>query len=285
MSGASSGPRFHVGDTMLAAGTTVDLPPVAARHVQVLRLQPGDAIRLFDNHGREATATVLRIGRREVQASIAALAADAADGGGGLPQRELPLAVTLAVGVPANDRMDALVEKATELGAAAIVPLVCERSVLRLEGERAARRVAHWQAVAVAACEQCGRSRVPVVSPLLALPAWLRSLGEPVSASASAADGAGPARWLLDPRARSMLPQAWTATPRRPASALLLSGPEGGFGPAEEALARAAGFAPVGLGPRVLRADTAPLAALAWLALTLAAGEAPAPVEGGVHRA
>ena len=282
MSAASSGPRFHVGDTMLAAGTTVDLPPVAARHVQVLRLQPGDAIRLFDNHGREATATVLRIGRREVQASIAALAADDADAGaGGLPQRELPLAVTLAVGVPANDRMDALVEKATELGAAAIVPLLCERSVLRLEGDRAARRVAHWQAVAVAACEQCGRSRVPVVSPLLALPAWLRSLGEP--ASASAADG--PARWLLDPQAPSTLPQAWTAAPRRPASALLLSGPEGGFGPAEEALARAAGFTPVGLGPRVLRADTAPLAALAWLALTVAAGDAPSSAEGGVDRA
>ena len=279
MSAPSSGPRFHVGDTPLAAGTTVDLPAVAARHVQVLRLQPGDAIRLFDNHGREAAATVLRIGRREVQASVAALAAaDDEAGASGTQRRELPLAVTLAVGVPANDRMDALVEKATELGAAAIVPLVCERSVLRLEGDRAARRVAHWQAVAVAACEQCGRSRVPLVSPLLALPAWLRSLDDP---AAWAADSPHPARWLLDPRARSMLPQAWAAAaPRRAASVLLLSGPEGGFGPTEEALARTAGFASVGLGSRVLRADTAPLAALAWLALTVAAGDAPSPIGG-----
>ncbi len=260
-----AGPRFHVGAGLPAAGATIELPPDAARHVQVLRLQPGAAIRLFDGRGREAAATVLRIGRREVQATI-----DAFDDAG-TASHDLPLAVTLAVGVPANDRMDALVEKATELGVAAIVPLVSERSVLRLDGDRATRRVAHWQAVAVAACEQCGRSRVPVVEPLAALPAWLRSRGDP----APAVEGEGRACWLLDPRAPTTLPQAWAGRPRRPGAALLLSGPEGGFSPAEEALARAAGFAAVGLGPRVLRADTAPLAALAWLALSVTADGMP----------
>ena len=155
-----SAPRLHVA-APLAAGATLDLPPEAARHVQVLRLQPGAALCVFDGRGGEAAATVLEIGRREVRVRV-----DAVDP----VERELAVAVTLAVGMPANDRMDALVEKAVELGAAAIVPLVCERSVLRLAGERAAKRTAHWQAVAVAACEQCGRNRVPAVAPVVALP-------------------------------------------------------------------------------------------------------------------
>ncbi len=196
-----SAPRLHA-EVPLAAGATVELPPAAARHVQVLRLQPGAALRLFDGRGGEAAATVLEIGRREVRVRVDAVEA---------VERELPLAVTLAVGVPANDRMDALVEKAVELGAAAIVPLVCERSVLRLEGERAARRIAHWQAVAVAACEQCGRNRVPAVAPFAALPAWLRGLPP------AGADAAG-ARWLLSPRAGTALPRAWSTRGAAPAS-------------------------------------------------------------------
>jgi 16S rRNA (uracil1498-N3)-methyltransferase len=237
--------RLYV-DSPLAAGTTLALPPGAARHVQVRRLQPGHALLLFDGGGAEWPAEVLAMGRSEVTVRI------------GEPQaveRELPFTATLAVGMPANDRMDALVEKATELGVAAIQPLVCERSVLRLDGERAERKQAHWQAVAVAACEQCGRTRVPRIEPVRPLAAWLGAL--------SSAQDLG-TRLLLSPR-----PGARPLAERLPAGAgfCTLSGPEGGLSPAEEAAAEAAGFAAVGLGPRVLRADTAPLAVLGWAGL------------------
>jgi 16S rRNA (uracil1498-N3)-methyltransferase len=158
----------------------------------------------------------------------------------------------VALGVPANDRMDDLVEKVTELGVAHIQPLLCERSVLRLSGERALKRVAHWCAVAVAASEQSGRTRVPQIGAVLPLADWLASLPAP------AADGR---RYLLSLRD--------TAPFRAEAAgaAIVLSGPEGGLTEAEEAAARAAGFAGVSLGARTLRADTAPLAALAAIAL------------------
>lgn len=231
--------RLYV-DTPLSAGATCDLPPAAARHAQVRRVQPGDTLLLFDGGGAEWPAEVLAMGRQQVQVRV------------GPPQpvdRELALSVTLAVGMPANERMDWLVEKATELGAAAIQPLVCERSVLRLAGERAERKREHWQAVAVAAAEQCGRTRVTAVAPPLPLAAWLAAL-----------PAGGGARWLLAPGA---------AAGTRPADGALtvLSGPEGGLAPAEVQAALAAGFVPVGLGPRVLRAETAPLAVLAWAGL------------------
>ena len=161
--------------------------------------------------------------------------------------------VTLAVGMPANERMDSLVEKATELGAAAIQPLLTERSVLRLAGERAERRREHWQAIAIAACEQCGRTRLPRVEPVQLLSAWLAERGE------SASTG-----WLLSP-ADDASPIADQRLPQR--TLQILSGPEGGLSPTESDAARAAGFAAVGLGARILRADTAPLAALAYVAL------------------
>ena len=246
--------RFHV-DAALPPGALIDLPPGAARHVQVLRLQPGAALRLFNGLGGEARATVERIGRSAVAVRV--------DGHEAV-ERELPCAVTLATGMPANDRMDALVEKATELGAAAIVPLLTERSVLRLAGERAERRVAHWRAVAVAACEQCGRNRVPAVAPVQSLAGWLR---------AAPPAGAADVRWLLSLAGDALPPTpppAGAAGAAAPHRVWLLSGPEGGFSAAEETLARAAGFVPVTLGGRVLRADTAPLALLAWLAVQVA---------------
>ncbi len=238
-------PRVHV-DVTLAAGAVVELPAAAARHVQVLRLQPGDALTLFDGHGGEWTARVADVGRQRVHAEVGAHRA---------VERELPRSVTLALGMPANERMDALVEKAAELGAAAVQPLMTQRSVLRLVGERAERRRAHWQAVAVAACEQCGRNRVPAVAPVRDLADWLRAL--PAAAE-------GEARVLLSfgPDARTL-----PAAVGRACAVTVLSGPEGGLGPDEEHAARARGFVPVTLGARVLRADTAPLAALAWLAL------------------
>ena len=218
------------------------LPPGAARHVQVLRLQPGDALTLFNGEGGEFEATVTQMGRSDVQVSVGAHRAI---------ERETAQAVHLAVVMPANDRMDWLVEKAAELGAASVQPLVSARSVLRLQGERAAKKAAHWQAVAVAACEQCGRNRVPLVHPVADLVSWL---GRPPAA------GAG-LRLLL-----SLREGARTLRQLAPAGAVtLLNGPEGGLTAEEEELAIAAGFAPLTLGPRVLRAETAPLAALAAL--------------------
>jgi 16S rRNA (uracil1498-N3)-methyltransferase len=173
-------------------------------------------------------------------------------------EREATRAVHLAVVMPANDRMDWLVEKAAELGAASVQPLVSARSVLRLHGERAAKKSAHWQAVAVAACEQCGRNRVPAVQPVCELSAWLASL--PALSALAAPDAAG-LRLLLSLRAGAQdLRQA-----PADAAVTLLNGPEGGLTAEEEELAIAAGFAPLTLGPRVLRAETAPLAALAAL--------------------
>lgn len=229
-------PRFFV-DLPLATGVSLALPPGASRHAQVLRLQPGDAVTLFDGRGGQWQAEVSQMGRKVVDVVVGAHQP-------GDP--ELALAVTLAVGMPANERMDDLVEKATELGVARIQPLMCERSVLRLSGERAERKREHWQAVALSACEQSGRTRPPVIEPVCTLVAWLRDLP---------ADDA--ARVVLSTSESPPLPMA----PGR--AVIALSGPEGGLAPAEEASARAAGFLPASLGPRILRADTAPLAALA----------------------
>lgn len=235
-------PRFFV-DTPLAAPGEITLPPGAARHVQVLRLQPGDALTLFDGSGPEWQAEVTSMGRSEVGVRLIAA---------GQPQRELARAVTLAVVMPANDRMDFLVEKATELGGAAIQPLMSERSVLRLAGERADKKRSHWQGVAIAAAEQCGRTVPLRVEPVQSLVAWLAALPPA---------GDGEWRGLLSPRAAQPL----AAFPQQ--RALFLSGPEGGLSDPEEEAARARGFSAITLGPRVLRADTAPLAVLSWLSL------------------
>jgi 16S rRNA (uracil1498-N3)-methyltransferase len=239
----------------LAPDSVVTLTAQAARHVQVLRLQPGAAVVLFNgSDDAEWPAEIVRIGRSAVEVRL----------GAALPvARELPWAVTLAVGVPANDRMDALVEKAGELGAHAIQPLVCERSVLRLSGERAEARRRHWSGVAAAASEQCGRCRVTEVRPLRPLAAWL----------GDAADAGGADRHKvvlsLDPEAvhADVFGRELAAADPRKVEIVVLSGPEGGLSDAEEGAAVARGFRRVSLGPRVLRADTAPLAFLAWLGI------------------
>jgi len=235
-------PRFFV-DQPLHTGAALPLPPGPARHVQVLRLQPGAVITLFNGRAGEWHATVTQMGRSDVAVQV---------GGHVEVDRELAQPVTLALGMPANERMDALVEKATELGVGVVQPLLCERSVLRLSGERALKKVAHWQGVAIAACEQSGRTCVPRIAPVRALADWLREPPSP-----------GAARWMLSLRDGAALPAA-----ALPAAGLVcLSGPEGGLSPTEEEAALAAGFAAVSLGPRVMRADTAPLAVLALLAL------------------
>ncbi len=221
----------------------LDLPSGAARHVQVLRLQPGVAITLFNGEGGEFDAVVERMGRSDVGVVVGAHHS---------VEREARREVQLAVGMPANERMDWLVEKATELGVASIHPLEAQRSVLRLKSERAEKKLAHWQAIAVSACEQCGRNRVPRVHEVIDLRAWL-------------AHGSGlpPLRMLLSLREDS---RPVTATAGDGTPVIFLSGPEGGLTPDEERAALAAGFNAVTLGPRVLRAETAAIAALAALA-------------------
>ena len=242
-------PRFHC-PLPLASGQRLALPPGPARHVQVLRLQPGDALTLFNGEGGEFEARVTRMGRSEVEVELGAHQA---------LEREAARAVHLLCGITANERMDWLVEKATELGAASLTPLLAERSVLKLKGERADKKRAHWQGVAVAAAEQCGRNRVPPVHEALTLADWL------AQASAHATAHVPGLRCVLS-LAEGARPLAQVATGTEPL--WLLSGPEGGLSPAEEAQALAAGFVPVTLGPRVLRAETAPLAALAALHLS-----------------
>ncbi|MET3493926.1 16S rRNA (uracil(1498)-N(3))-methyltransferase [Variovorax boronicumulans] len=244
-------PRFHC-SVPLSAGAGLSLPPGAARHVQVLRMQPGDALTLFDGSGGEYAATVERMGRSDVSVIV----------GEHQPvEREATRAVHLAVGMPANERMDWLVEKATELGVASIQPLATAHGVLRLAGERAEKKRAHWEAIAIAACEQCGRNRVPVIHPVRSLSGnagWLDAQG--------ADDADAMARFVLSlaegTRDIAAAVQAH-ATGHR--AVRVLSGPEGGLSSTEEQEAIARGFAPVTLGLRVLRAETAALAALVSL--------------------
>ncbi len=228
-------PRFFC-DAALASGAELSLPPGAARHVQVLRLQPGDEITLFNGQGGQWSARVTRMGRSDVVVRLESHEAI---------EREAGRELTLAIGMPANERMDWLVEKATELGVARLAPLHTQHGVLRLAGERAAKKQAHWRAIAQAACEQCGRNRVPAIEPVRDLAAFLREAGG-ARAVLSLAEGGAPASQALGGQA--------------PLTVLI--GPEGGLSAAEDAQARAAGFAPTQLGARVLRAETAALAAL-----------------------
>lgn len=245
-------PRFYC-PSPLVPGALLTLPASAARHVQVLRLQPGDSITLFngapDGTGSagEFSASVTGMGRSEVQVQV---------GDHHPVQREAARAVHLALGMPANERMDWLVEKASELGVASIQPLMTERSVLRLTGERAEKKVAHWQSVAIAACEQCGGNRVPLIHEVASFASWTKAW--------SASQASKPLLLSLRPGARG-LRDAVAAFDQPGAAITFLSGPEGGLSGAEEDAALARGFVPVTLGQRVLRAETAALCALAAL--------------------
>ena len=277
-------PRFYC-PTPLATGDVLDLPAGAARHAQVLRLQPGDAITLFNgmadapHAGGEFEATVLRMGRSDVAVRIGVHSAI---------EREAARAVHLAVGMPANERMDWLVEKATELGVASIQPLVTGRSVLRLSHERAIKKTAHWQSIAVAACEQCGRNRVPLVHAVMGFAQWAKVWadlrGQDLSQARARRTGesgnqdAGPATATPHPTDQStayLLSLRGGSQPLRHIVALhgsalgdvtFLCGPEGGLTDGEEHAALDAGCVAVSLGTRVLRAETAALAALTLLA-------------------
>jgi len=246
-------PRFHC-PTALIPGDALNLPPGTARHVQVLRLQPNDEITLFNGQGGEFKAVVTHMGRSDVSVRV---------GEQSHIERELNMGVHLWSGITANERMDWLLEKATELGATTLLPITAERSVLKLKGERADKKLAHWQAIAVASSEQCGRNRVLQV-------------GTPVNLSQAIAQlSVAPlqaARWVLSlaPGTRSLQEMMQMLKTSKDGEAkrgeiILLSGPEGGLSPSEEAQAIAAGFVPVSLGHRVLRAETAPIAVLSAL--------------------
>lgn len=212
-----------------------------AHHLlRVLRLQAGDAVTLFDGRGAEYAATVARVARTGVTLNVGERTG---------VDRESPLAVTLAQAISSGERMDYTVQKAVELGAACIQPLASERSVVRLDSARAQKRGAHWQAVAIAACEQCGRNRVPPVAPVMQLRDWLATFAAPAS-------GVG---IVLEPGAQLALREL-----EKPYAAVtLLAGPEGGWTQRERGDAERAGFLAVRLGPRVLRTETAAIAAIA----------------------
>jgi 16S rRNA (uracil1498-N3)-methyltransferase len=216
------------------------LPAAKAHHVtHVLRLAAGDAVVLFDGAGHAWDAVIATCSRGEVTVQV---------GGQRAEDRESPLQVMLAQAVSSGERMDYTIQKAVELGVSAIQPLMAERCVVRLSGERALKRVAHWQSVVIAACEQCGRNRVPEVRPLLSLREWL---------DATSADAT--IRLLLAPEGAVALREL----PHPTAAVTVLAGPEGGFTATEVADALRSGYRPLRLGPRVLRTETAAVALLA----------------------
>jgi len=234
-----AGTRLYC-DLPLSPGAEFVLPEPAARHaVTVLRLQAGDTLTLFNGAGGEYSASLVAVGKREARVRLIEFHA---------AERESPLAITLALGISAGERMDYSLQKATELGVSAIQPLSTERSLVKLAGERADKRLQHWQHVVIAACEQCGRNRVPVVAPVQKLFAYLATLDR------------SERLLLLSPDAVTPLKQV-----PRSASVVLLIGAEGGLAPSEYQAAEASGFEPVSLGPRILRTETAPVAALAVL--------------------
>jgi 16S rRNA (uracil1498-N3)-methyltransferase len=234
-------PRIYT-DQMLRPGLVVLLPEQAGEHVaRVLRLEHGHPLILFNGDGREYDATLAALVKRAVSAKITAVRE---------ADREAPLQLTLAQGMARGEKMDWILQKATELGVARIVPLVTERTEIKLDEDRAERRRAHWMSVIAGACEQCGRNRLPVLEPPQRLDRWLGSLG------------AAPAlRLALLPEGNVHLRQL----PSVENGATLAVGPEGGFSEHDIALLGQGGFLGLRLGPRILRTETAGVAALAAL--------------------
>lgn len=237
-------PRLYC-PTSLHSYELIDLPAAVAHHAaRVLRLREGDPVTLFNGEGGESEARLTRIGSRSVSAMV---------GEHHAVERESPLQVTLLQGLAGAERMDYVIQKAVELGVAAIAPLTMARSVTRLDAARASKRAEHWRAVIVASCEQCGRNRLPLLHPLRDFDAALGSPDDPGATIGAALS------LVLSPGEGSSL----TAFDRPSGAIRLLIGPEGGLAPEELAAAHRAGFRTVRLGPRVLRTETAGVAALA----------------------
>ena len=233
-------PRFFCPQPLVSR-STVELPSATAHHaLRVLRLGVGDGVTLFNGEGGEYPGSIVETGR-----GVRVQLDEWRD-----IERESPLELVLAQALPSGDKMDWIVQKAVELGAARIQPLGAARSVVKLSGERAARRVEHWRQVAVAACEQCGRNRLPVIEPILDLRQWLGRQEQ----------DNGICCLLLAP-GEAQRPRELSGAHRM----VLLVGPEGGLSEDEASAARSAGFAGLSLGPRILRTETAGPAALAAL--------------------
>ena len=235
-------PRIFT-DSPLAVGSQCQLDDNAANHVgRVLRMQAGQALLLFNGDGHDYHATITEAGKKHVLVAVTEAAEN---------ETESPLRVVLAQTLSKGDRMDYAVQKAVEMGVSEIVPLTTERCDVKLKGDREDKRLRHWQQVAISAAEQCGRARVPDIQPVMTVQQWLEH--------ARACD----LRLVLHHRTERSL-----NTLEKPSSIALMIGPEGGLTAEEIALAEDNGFLPVALGPRVLRTETAPVAAIAlcqWL--------------------
>lgn len=248
--------RVHV-EMPLAVGAELALPEGPAAHLtRVLRLAVGDRCILFNGDGQDYPAIVTAVGKRELRVSLdAPVAVD----------NESPLRIVLLQGIARGEKMDLILQKATELGLAEVRPLISQRSEVKLDAARAARRLAHWQAVVVAACGQCGRARVPLVAAPRSLAAVLADLGpvSPRDAQRHQSSSADHLRLLLDPEADLAINALPLAT--IDAEVVLAVGPEGGWSPDDRGQLHAAGFRGLRLGPRILRTETAGLAAIAAL--------------------
>ena len=229
--------RFYC-DQPLAVGRKIELPDEITRHaIGALRLRSGDGVVLFNGDGGEYQGTLEQHGK-----AASVLLSRHAE-----PQRESNLRITLAQGISSGERMDLTLQKSVELGVAAIQPLMMRRSVVKLTSEKTEKRLRHWRGVVISACEQCGRNQLPPVAEIQDFMPWLRQTPPEMQ------------RYLLDPEAS----QSLRDLPAPTGPALLLAGPEGGFDPAERNAAIAVGCIPLRLGPRILRTETAALAALA----------------------
>lgn len=235
-------PRIYT-DSVLNQGDTAELDANAGHHVgRVLRMQPGQELLLFNGDGNDYPATITSASKTRVEVRLGTPKANTA---------ESPLDIVLGQSLSKGDRMDYAVQKAVEMGATCIVPLTTERSEVKLKGEREEKRLRHWQLVATSAAEQCGRARVPEILPVMTVAQWLDFSRD------------CELRLVLHHRTEHPL-QSIT----RPARVALMIGPEGGLSAEEIAQAENQGFLPVALGPRVLRTETAPVAAMAlcqWL--------------------
>ncbi len=222
----------------LTVGITITLEESPSRHIsQVLRLHPGDKLSLFNGDGQRYSAQLQRCSKQKVEAEIVSVTKN---------QSEPPLHFTLALGISKGERMDYALQKAVELGISCFIPLFTERTVVKLKGERLERRLTHWQKVAIAACEQSGRNSIPSIEPAQQFDDWIVKAEQET-------------RLILHPNAT----QSLSMLPAPNGSVLLLIGPEGGLSKNEIAAAETNGFTPVRLGPRILRTETAPIAALA----------------------
>ncbi len=235
-------PRIYT-DSALATGSTCELDDNAAGHVgRVLRMQPGQQLILFNGDGKDYEASIAAANKKQVQVEVT---------GETVKSSESPLEVVLGQTLSKGDRMDYAVQKAVEMGVSRIVPLTTERCDVKLKGDREEKRLRHWQQVAISAAEQCGRARVPEILPVMTVTQWLEH-----SQNCDL-------RLVLHHRTEKSL-----ASLAKPGSVALMIGPEGGLSAEEITQAENSGFLPVALGPRVLRTETAPVAALAlcqWL--------------------